>query len=39
MPGPQVKNWSLYHKLRKKGKTKSSSARLANYISKKRKKS
>lgn len=38
MPGKEVKNWSVYHKLRKKGKTKTSAARIANYISKKGKK-
>jgi len=30
MPGKQVKNWSKYHKLRKKGYSKISAARIAN---------
>jgi hypothetical protein len=39
MPGKQVKSWSLYHKLRRKGKSKSSAARIANASKKgKRKK-
>lgn len=30
MPGPQVKNWELYEKLRAQGKSKESAARIAN---------
>ena len=30
MPGKQVKNWNKYHKLRKKGHSKSSAARITN---------
>lgn len=37
MPGPQVKNWKLYHELRRKGYTKTQAAKIAN-ASKKRKK-
>lgn len=35
MPGKQVKNWSIYHALRKRGKSKESSARIANSAVKK----
>lgn len=38
MPGKSVKNWSAYHKLRNKGHSKSSAARIANSRKKKRKK-
>ena len=37
MPGKQVKNWKVYHRLRKKGHSKSSAARIANSLGKKRK--
>jgi hypothetical protein len=30
LPGKQVKNWRKYHKLRKKGFSKKSSARITN---------
>lgn len=30
MPGPQVKNWPLYEKLRAEGHSKESAARIAN---------
>jgi len=30
MPGKQVKNWPKYHKLRKKGYSKESAARITN---------
>jgi len=30
MPGKQVRNWRIYHALRRKGKSKSSAARIAN---------
>ena len=30
MPGKQVKNWSKYHALRRKGMTKESAARITN---------
>lgn len=36
MPGKQVKNWKQYHKLRKKGYSKSSAARITNASAKKR---
>lgn len=35
MPGKQVKNWKQYHKLRKKGHSKSSAARITNASKKK----
>lgn len=38
MPGKEVKNWKMYEALRKKGYSKSKSARIANAKSKKRKK-
>lgn len=34
MPGKQVKNWKMYHKLRAKGKSKKSAARITNAKSK-----
>jgi len=37
MPGKQVKNWKVYHALRKKGKSKSSAAKIANSKSGRRK--
>lgn len=37
MPGKQVKNWKQYHKLRKKGFSKSSAARITNASVKKSK--
>ena len=30
MPGKQVKNWPVYHALRKEGKPKESAAKIAN---------
>jgi len=36
MPGKQVKNWKQYEKLRKKGFTKESSARITNAAAKKK---
>lgn len=36
MPGKQVKNWSKYHALRKKGKSKTSAAKIANAGAKKK---
>lgn len=36
MPGKQVKNWDLYHKLRKKGYSKEAAAKIANKAGKKR---
>jgi len=32
MPGPQVKDWKLYHKLREEGYSKESAARIANAV-------
>jgi hypothetical protein len=37
MPGKQVRNWKQYEKLREKGYSKESSARITNAASKKRK--
>lgn len=37
MPGPQVKNWAMYHALRKQGKTKTQAAKIANAAAKKKK--
>lgn len=37
MPGKQVKDWDVYHALRKEGKSKESSARIANAQAKKSK--
>lgn len=39
MPGNKVKNWSKYHKLRRKGFSKSSAARITNSKPGKRRKS
>jgi hypothetical protein len=39
MPGKQVKNWSQYEALRKKGMSKESAARIANSKKTKKKKS
>jgi hypothetical protein len=36
MPGKQVKNWKQYHRLRRKGFSKRSAARITNAASKKR---
>jgi len=36
MPGGTVKDWRLYHKLRRKGYTKTSAARTANFVAKRR---
>lgn len=30
MPGPEVKDWDMYHALRRKGHSKQSAARIAN---------
>lgn len=38
MPGKQVKNWRQYHKLRKKGHSKKSAARITNASSRKKRK-
>jgi hypothetical protein len=38
MPGKQVKNWKQYHKLRRKGFSKRSAARIANAASRKKRK-
>lgn len=38
MPGKQIKNWKKYHKLRKKGFSKKSAARITNANPGKRKK-
>ena len=35
MPGPQIKDWDLYHKLREQGHSKESAARIANAKKKK----
>jgi len=37
MPGKQVKNWKQYHALRRKGLSKTSSAKIANARSRRRK--
>lgn len=37
MPGKQVKNWPMYEKIRGKGKSKKSAARITNAKAKKRK--
>jgi hypothetical protein len=37
MPGKQVKNWKVYHALRKKGYGKTKSAKIANSKSGRRK--
>lgn len=39
MPGKMVKNWSKYHKLRQKGYSKSSAARITNAAPGKKRKS
>jgi hypothetical protein len=39
VPGKQVKNWPQYHKLRRKGFSKSSAARITNSSSRKRRRS
>jgi hypothetical protein len=36
MPGKQVKDWGLYHSLRRGRRSKASAARLANWMAKKR---
>ncbi len=38
MPGKQVKNWNLYHKLRGKGYTKEQAAKIANAKGRKKRK-
>lgn len=35
MPGKQVKNWRVYHALRRQGKSKTSAARIANSVKRK----
>lgn len=37
MPGKQVKNWKVYHALKKKGMSKKRSAMIANAQAKKKK--
>jgi hypothetical protein len=37
MPGNQVKDWDLYHRLRSKGQSKESAARIANAVARRRK--
>jgi hypothetical protein len=37
MPGKSIKNWRIYHALRRKGKSKESAAKIANAQSTKRK--
>ena len=37
MPGKQVRNWKQYHKLRKKGMSKSKAARITNASQARRK--
>lgn len=36
MPGKQVKNWKMYHKLRRKGMSKKKAARITNARKKRR---
>lgn len=38
MPGKEVRNWKVYHALRKKGYSKERAAKIANAKPKKRKK-
>jgi len=38
MPGKEVKRWDIYHALRRKGKSKTSSARIANWMAARSKK-
>lgn len=38
MPGKQIKNWKVYHALRRKGRSKTSAAKIANSQKKRRKK-
>jgi len=38
MPGNQVKDWKAYEALRKEGKSKSSAARLANWLAARKRK-
>lgn len=38
MPGKQVKNWKMYHRLRRKGHSKTSAAKIANSKGKRRRK-
>lgn len=37
MPGKQVKNWKMYHKLRKKGMGKTKAAKITNAKRRKKK--
>jgi hypothetical protein len=37
MPGPQVQNWALYHKLREEGHSKEVAAKIANAQASKKK--
>lgn len=37
MPGKQVRDWDLYHRLREKGYSKEKAARIANAKSRKKK--
>jgi hypothetical protein len=38
MPGPQVRDWKLYHELIEKGYSKETAARIANSVAAKRRK-
>jgi hypothetical protein len=38
MPGRQIKNWRMYHALRKRGLSKSSAARITNAKAKRKRK-
>lgn len=38
MPGKQIKNWRMYHALRRKGMSKTRAAKITNGRSKRRKK-
>jgi hypothetical protein len=38
MPGPQVKDWDVYHALRERGASKEEAARIANAQAKKKRK-
>jgi len=37
MPGKQIKDWKVYHALRREGKSKESAAKIANSQSKRKK--
>jgi len=38
MPGPQIKNWDMYHALRRKGMPKTAAAKITNAASTKKRK-